>query len=265
MRVSRRTLTSGKVALFAAGVTLAASGCTGTGAAAQGGTEDAGEVVRRAPDVLADAGTSRATTAMQMVTGGTRITIEGRGGFDFAGRTGELRLTLPEGDAVTEVFVPGLLYMKNRGAGVPADKWVRIDVDTLSDGNLVTGGATDPLTAAELLRGVAHAADLGWTDVDGESLRHYRGVTDIAVAAERATGETREQLACAVGGFTDTRVPFDAYLDGQGRLRKVRHQFSFAGGGGGVEVASTVTLEDFGAPVQVVLPDTGEVYAGAVA
>ncbi|WP_052849291.1 hypothetical protein [Streptomyces avicenniae] len=275
---ARRTLRNGTVALLAAGVTLAASGCSGTGAAAEGGggaggAADAREVVRRAPDVLAGSGTSHAFTALRMASGGTRITIEGEGRFDYGERTGELRLTLPEGERVTEVFVPGLLYIKNRGAGVPADKWVRIDTGAVRDGNLVTGGATDPITAAELLRGVTYAADLGWAEVDGERLRHYRGVTDIATAAERATGGAREQLATAVGGFTRTQVPFDVYLDARGLLRKVRHQFSFAGGGGGgggtgpgggVEVASTVTLRDFGAPVDVVLPASDDVFAGAV-
>ncbi|MFR9726279.1 hypothetical protein ACL02R_23370 [Streptomyces sp. MS19] len=272
---ARRTLRNGKVALFAAGVTLAASGCSGTGAAAEGGggAADAREVVRQAPDVLAASGTSHAFTALRMASGGTRITIEGEGAFDYGERTGELRLTLPEGGPVTEVFVPGLLYMKNRGAGVPEDKWVRIETDAVRDGNLVTGGATDPITAAELLRGVAYATDLGWSEEDGERLRHYRGVTDIAAAAELATGGVREQLATAVGGFTRTRVPFDVYFDARGLLRKIRHQFSFAGGGGSgggeaeatVEVASTVILRDFGAPVEVALPASDDVFEGAVA
>ena len=249
--------------LLAAGLALAVCGCSRTGAAAQ--RHDVREIIRQAADVLVAAGSSQAATAMQMASGGTRITLHGEGGFDYARRLGELRITLPEGRPVTELFVPGELYMKNRGAGVPADKWVQVDVTTLPDGNLVTGGATDPITAAELLRGVAHAADLGESEVNGERLRHFRGVTDIAAAAERASGEWREQLAVAVGGFTEQDVPFDAYFDEHGLLREVRHQFSFARGTEGVAVASTVTLYDFGTPVRIVLPEPGEVYAGAVA
>ncbi|MGK5530115.1 hypothetical protein [Streptomyces sp. URMC 129] len=264
--------TAGCAGLLAA--LLAVAGCSGTGAAAEderagkknGGGAGAEEVIRRAADLLARSGTSQAHTAMQMASGGTRITIHGEGGFDYGERVGELRVTLPEGGPVTEVFVPGLLYMKNRGAGVPPDKWVRVDVDSLPDGNLVTGGATDPITAAELLRGVRTAADLGEATVHGETLRHFRGVTDIAAAAEAApTEQSREQLAAAVDGFTRTEVPFDAFLDEQGLLRKVRHQFSYAGDAQGVDVASTVTLYDFGVPVTVALPDAGDVYAGAVA
>ncbi|MGP3972327.1 hypothetical protein [Streptomyces sp. 6N223] len=260
----------------AASAALAACvcGCSGTGSAAEDGeTAEALEVVRRAADVLAEAGSSRTRTAMRMASGGTNVTISGEGGFDYGERVGELLLTLPvPSEPVTEVFAPGLLYMKNRGAGVPRDKWVRIDVTTVADGNLVTGGATDPITAAELLRGARSASDLGEARVNGDPVRHYRGVTDIAAASQAASGEAGEQFAAAVAGegFTETEVPFDAYLDERGVLRKVRHQFSFAregGRGGGVEtveVASVVVLYGFGAPVGVAMPDEDEVYAGTV-
>ncbi|WP_243744759.1 hypothetical protein [Streptomyces hainanensis] len=263
--IAARSRLAGCVGLLSAVLTSAVSGCSGTGAAADGAARrQAAEAVRQVPEVLAESGSSQATTDMRMASGGTWITIHGEGGFDYAERRGLLRIALPEGEPVTEVFVAGELYMKNRGAGVPSDKWVRVDVTTLPDGNVVTGGATDPITAVELLRGVSYAADLGFTEVDGETLRHYRGVTDIAAAAEAAPGAAGEQLAAAVDGFTDTEVPFDAYLDDQGLPRKIRHQFSFARGGESVDVASTVLLYDFGAPVRVELPDPGQVYTGTI-
>jgi hypothetical protein len=258
---------------------LAVGGCSGTGSAAEDGEGREGpagalETIRRAADVLAEAGSSQARTAMRMASGGTRITISGEGGFDYGTRVGELLLTLPvaeraarpAGERVTEVFTPGELYMKNRGAGVPADKWVRVDVTTVSDGNLVTGGATDPITAAELLRGARSVSDLGEVTLNGEVVRHYQGVTDIAAASDAASGPAGEQFAAAMAGdgFTRTRVPFDAYLDEHGLLRKVRHRFSFARAGEGVDVASTVVLYGFGTPVDVTMPRAGEVYAGTV-
>ena len=207
-------------------VVLTTGGCSGSGTAAEDGpgavVEDAraADQVRRAADTLAGAGSSKARTSMEMATGGTRVTIRGEGLYDYRKRLGRLKVLLPPdpaGDTVrrpiTELLAPGALFMKNRGAGVPPDKWVRIEVTALPDGNVVTGGATDPITAAELLRGVSYAADLGFTEVDGQTLRHYRGVTDIAVAAEAASGASGEQLAAAVDGFTHTEVPFDAYLD----------------------------------------------------
>ncbi|MDT0270379.1 hypothetical protein RM844_29315 [Streptomyces sp. DSM 44915] len=256
-------------------VVLAVSGCSGTGSAASDGSagDDPLTRVRQAADQLVEAGSSRARTAMRMASGGTQLTIHGEGAFDYTRGLGELSVSLPPdpGGArspgpVTEVFAPGELFMKNRGAGVPADKWVRVEVAGVPDGNLVTGGATDPITAVELLRGARRADDLGEASFDGEPVRHYRGVADIAVAAEVApAAPTREQLAAAVAGFTSTEVPFDAYLDEAGAPRRVQHRFSLAQGVRAVEVTSTVTLFGFGVAVEVTLPEPADVYWGAVA
>ncbi|MET7757261.1 hypothetical protein ABZT27_21535 [Streptomyces sp. NPDC005389] len=227
--------------------------------------------VRNAPDALTKAGTSKASTSMEMAAGGTRVTIRGEGGYDFRRRTGRLQVVLPKDAAgtsehrpITELLTPGALYMKNRGAGVPADKWVRVDTTTLDDGNLVTGGATDPAAAAELLRGARQVTYVGEVDLAGVKVSHYRGVADIAHAARVAAPQLRGALAAAAKGFTTDTVPFDAYLDGEGRLRKVRHQFSFSNEGRTVAVASTTLLYGFGVPVQVTLPDRRDIYAGKI-
>ncbi|MDV9191516.1 hypothetical protein R6L23_25465 [Streptomyces sp. SR27] len=234
-------------------------------------TGDPALVVRNAAEVLTRAGTSKATTSMEMAAGGTRVTIRGEGGYDFRRRTGRLQVVLPKDAAgtsehrpITELLTPGALYMKNRGAGVPADKWVRVDTTTLDDGNLVTGGATDPAAAAELLRGVREVAYLGEVDLAGVKVSHYRGVTDIARAARFASPQLRGALAAAAKGFAEDTVPFDAYFDGEGRLRKVRHQFSFSNRGRTVAVASTTLLYGFGIPVEVTLPDRRDIYAGKI-
>ncbi|MEV6648972.1 hypothetical protein [Streptomyces sp. NPDC051219] len=265
------------VALAVAGA-VATSGCSsGADAAAEDRRgADAVDAVRRSADVLAGTGSAKARTSMEMATGGTRVTIRGEGSFDFRQRIGQLEVMLPKDPSgkeghrpITELLAPGALYMKNRGAGVPADKWVRVDTTTLPDGNLVTGGATDPLAAAELLRGARDVTYVGETDLAGTKVLHYRGVTDIARAARVASPQTRSALAAAAKGFSKNAVPFDVYLDEQGRLRKVRHRFSFVNGkgkeGGAVAVASTTLLFGFGAPVKVQLPPARDIFAGKIA
>ncbi|MEU8521817.1 hypothetical protein [Streptomyces sp. NBC_01216] len=232
---------------------------------------DPARTVRAAAEVLARAGTSKASTSMEMATGGTRVTIRGEGAYDFRLRTGRLRVVLPsdatgasEHQPITELLAPGALYMKNRGAGVPADKWVRVDTTTLDDGNLVTGGATDPAAAAELLRGARRVTYVGEVELAGVRVGHYRGVADIGVAARAASPQVRGALTAAAKGFSTDTVPFDAYLDRAGLLRKVRHQFSFANQGRTVAVASTTLLYGFGAPVVVRLPERKDIYAGRI-
>ncbi|WP_225098090.1 hypothetical protein [Streptomyces sp. CoH27] len=253
-----------------------ATGCSNSRAAADDvkGAGDPVAVLRRAADTLDGAGSSKATTSMEMATGGTRVTIRGKGVYDYRHRLGRLTVVLPEDPAgtaehqpITELLAPGALFMKNRGAGVPADKWVRVDTATVSDGNLVTGGATDPYTAAEVLRGTRTAAYVGRTEVGGTPVRHYRGTADLADAARGASAANRAPLEAAAKGFATTEVPFDVYLDDQGRIRKLRQRFSFVNGRQKtpVAVASTTLLYGFGAPTDVRLPRPQDIYAGRIA
>ncbi|MFI6347659.1 hypothetical protein [Streptomyces sp. NPDC050560] len=259
-----------------AGLVSCAAGCSGDGAAEQGSGTVGGsaETVRAAAAVLVEQGTSKARTAMEMASGGTRVTIRGEGVYDYRARTGRLKVLLPpdpggteEHRPITELLAPGALYMKHRGAGVPDDKWVRVDTASLTDGNLVTGGATDPLTAAQILRGAGQVTYVGSVDLAGVRVRHFRGVADLGSAA-RAVGEGSggASLAAAAKGFSRTRVPFDVYLDGDGRIRKLRHRFSYDNGEGArpVEVTSVVLLYDFGAGAEVALPEAAEIYTGRV-
>ncbi|WP_330305608.1 MULTISPECIES: hypothetical protein [unclassified Streptomyces] len=264
------------VAALVAGVMVCGAGCSGGGAAAESGRAGAESVavLHSAAATLERAGSAKARTSMEMATGGTRVTIRGEGVYDFKDQMGRFKVLLPQDPAgadehrpITELLAPGALFMKNRGAGVPADKWVRVDTAGLSDGNLVTGGATDPFAAAELLRGTRTATYVGKTEVAGTPVRHYRGTADLHVAARSASKGQRLALKAAAKGFATAEVPFDAYLDDQGRLRKVRHRFSFVNGQqkGTVAVASTTLLYDFGVPADVRLPDSGDIFAGKIA
>ncbi|WP_369247580.1 hypothetical protein [Streptomyces sp. R41] len=264
------------VAAVAAGLMVCATGCSGGGAAAEDARAgvDSVDVLHRAAATLERAGSAKARTSMEMATGGTRVTIRGEGVYDFRNQMGQLKVLLPQDPAgtdehrpITELLAPGALFMKNRGAGVPADKWVRVDTAGLTDGNLVTGGATDPYAAAELLRGARKATYVGKTEVAGIPVRHYRGTADLDIAAKSASKGQRSALRAAAKGFASAEVPFDAYLDDQGRLRKVRHRFSFVNGQqkGTVAVASTTLLYDFGVPTDVRLPESGDIFAGKIA
>ena len=233
--------------------------------------------VTGAADALLRAGSSHVSTALRTPSGGTWLTITGTGRFDYARGRGEIVLTLPAdpGGAIrhkpiTELFMPGALYMKDRGAGVPDGKWVRVDTTRLADGNLVTGGATDPLAAAELLRGARQVTYVGAERVAGVAVRHYRGTADIAVAAKGASAGERGALGAAAKGFADTAVPFDAWLDGAGRLRQLVERFSFGADGtprdgGSVTVVSTTRYGRFGTPVVVALPHGADIWTGKIA
>ncbi|MEU5714976.1 hypothetical protein AB0G71_04140 [Streptomyces sp. NPDC020403] len=300
MVVRQRRCGGGALAVCAvavAGVMAAGTGCSGTDGAGgdpageravatdraggnpageramatDGVVGDAAAVVRRAAAMLAGAGTAEARTSMETAAGGTRVTIRGQGAYDFRKQLGRIEVVLPKDAAgadahrpITELLAPGALYMKNRGAGVPAGKWVRIDTTVLEDGNLVTGGVTDPMAAAELLRGAGRVAYVGRTELAGVAVRHFRGTADLGRAALAASPSSRGALTAAAKGFGTDAVRFDAYLDDDGLLRKVRHRFSFATGGPAAAVVSTLFLHRFGVPVSVELPRDADIYTGRI-
>lgn len=272
-----------------------ASGCGGPAAGTSAGSTPADaaqtRAVTNAADTLVKAGSSKVVTAMRMASGGTWVTITGTGGFDYAEQRGEVVVLLPkdavgkeEHKPITELMTPGALYMKNRGAGVPAGKWVRVDTTRLPDGNLVTGGATEPLAAAELLRGAEDVTYSGTEQLQGVQVRHFRGTTDIARAARIASPAVRGPLSAAAAGFTVTRVPFDAWLDAQGRLRKLTERFTMSttadgkstdrkgtgtpkstgAAGQDVTVVSTTTYDAFGTPVAVTTPGGTDIWTGKI-
>ncbi|MEU5058468.1 MULTISPECIES: hypothetical protein [unclassified Streptomyces] len=270
-------------AVAAVGLMGLATGCSAAEADNESPAESAA-AVHDAADRLVREGSSKARTSMEMASGGTRVTIRGEGVYDYRAHVGQLKVVLPQDPSgaeehrpITELLAPGALYMKNRGAGVPADKWVRVDTATMSDGNLVTGGATDPLAAAELLRGARKVTYMGESELDGTEVRHYRGTVDMAAAARAASPASRQSLTAAAKGFAKDQVPFDVYLDDEGRIRKVRHRFSFVNtkvtaavkGKGGkrevVDVASTTLLDGFGISANIELPDTRDIFAGKIA
>ncbi|MGP3773329.1 hypothetical protein ACTWJ8_21220 [Streptomyces sp. SDT5-1] len=279
MVVQQHGSTSGprvRAAVVSVAVATVVTGVGGCGGGAAGGERngDPTQSVRGAAERLVREGSSRARTSMEMASGGTRVTIHGDGGYDYREGVGELRVRLPQDAAgdeehrpITELLAPGALYMKNRGAGVPADKWVRVDVTALTDGNLVTGGATDPLAAAELLRGAREVTERPETEVAGVPTRHFEGVVDLAAAAKAASPEQKGALAAAAKGFRKRQVPFDVYLDEAGLIRKVVHRFSFANGERKKDVAvtSTTLYRAFGKPVEVRLPAKRDIFAGKVA
>lgn len=259
---------------LAVALASAAAGLTGCSDQAAGAQDRlSADPVYRAADVLSGAGSSLARTTTRLEGGHNAVTVQGTGGFDYRRRLGRLTVVLPgqqpagtsAAAPITEVLAPGALYMKNRAQGVPPGAWVRVDTARLPDGELVTGGVTDPMAAAEVLRGARSVAFVDEQVLDGVQVRHYRGTADIARAARLSAGQDRSALQAEAGGLASRSVPFDVYLDGQGRPREVREVFTFRTAQGlDRTVTATTELYGFGAPVQVRVPGPGEVYSGKI-
>lgn len=115
-------------------------------------SDDPLTAVRGAADVTGRSGSAQAATQLTTESGQKKASFTGSGGYDYVKRVGRLEVAVPPGAATTgkvvEVVLPGVVYLQNSGAKVPAGKWVKLDVRQLADGNLISNGATDPATAA---------------------------------------------------------------------------------------------------------------------
>lgn len=227
--------------------------------------------MRNAADITGRTGSAHTATELVTESSEKKAAFTGTGGYDYVKRIGRLEVQVPPGAATTgkivEVVLPGTVYLQNSGAKVPEGKWVKLDVRQLPDGNLVSGGATDPATAAGALRGAQKADAVGTETVDGVPLHHYRGTLDLAKAADATGGRGGDGLRVGAQTFTAKEVPYDAWLDDQGRLHKVVEVFTFAGVAGSkeakdqVKVTSTTSLTDFGKPVEAAEPPASDIYA----
>ncbi|GAA5007134.1 hypothetical protein [Kitasatospora paranensis] len=272
MKKPKTVRTAAVTAVLAAALSACSSGGGQTqNASADQLAADPLTAVRAAADITGRTGSARTTTQLTTESGSKKAVFNGTGGYDYVKRIGRLEIDVPAGAATTgtikEVVLPGTVYLQNTGAKIPAGKWVRLDVRQLPDGNLVSSGATDPASAAGALRGADSADLVGTETVDGVELKHYKGTLDLAKAAEATGGRGADGLRMAAQTFTHKQVPYEAWLDAQGRLRKVVETFGFAGVAGSKEakdqvtVVSTTSLADFGKPVEAAEPAASEIYS----
>ncbi|MEY9876094.1 hypothetical protein ABH931_005601 [Streptacidiphilus sp. MAP12-33] len=233
--------------------------------------------VRAAADITGHNGSIQDVTTLHTVAAKKQMLLHGTGVYDYSSHLGRVEVTVPAGSGtapagkLTEIVSPGLVYLQNSGAKVPAGKWVKLSVQQLGDGNLVSSGATDPASAADALRGAETAQLVDSATVNGVVLKHFRGTLDLTAAAKATGGPSSQGLALAAHTFTVKKVPYDVWLDEHGRINKIVEVFTFAQVPGStaakdqVVVTSTSVFSGFGTPVQVAVPSDADIVAPSAA
>lgn len=256
-----RTLIRGAGLVGGAAALLATAACGGSGDSAR-----AVAAVRDAASSTDTVRTSEVSSTVTMAAGGSTTVMRGVGVFDYTHRIGEIRLAVPPSidrtGEVDEVITADALYLHHGSV----DGWAEVPVRELTDGDAISAGLTYPALAAAMLRGVTDGAmDLGKDTVDGVAVTHYRGVLDLHDAAASA-GPYRDALLAAARAFVGGVVPFDAYVDNSGKLRRFVGNYSYylPRNKQLVSINAQTDLLRFGTPVTIQAPKTATVATGII-
>ena len=234
------------------------------------------ETLVDAPDKTLSERTSSIDIVVEMGGGRRAGAFRGQGVFDYRDQQGRLRfdvaqfgLTGSRGRAAMLLFRE-LVYVK-LPIDVPelgARPWVKIDVNRLGEqaglGSLGQLQNSDPSTYVRLLRSASGKVEEEGTEkVRGVETTHYKTELDL----DEAKPQMPPEVARIIDQLGTSKLPTEAWVDGEGRLRRLRDIVDLAEvkapapGGEALEGTVTTTYEfhDFGVKVDVAPPPPDQV------
>jgi hypothetical protein len=243
-------------------------------------------------DPVASAASKTVDTTSSRVEFTATMSIEGVGGMAFSGsgifdgrtRSGamNMRFTLPAAaqaqlgaaDPTMQMIMDGrnglVMYMRSpMFKTVAADKWLKIDMEKLAKKEgvdlsaLMNANQADPSESLRMLMASTDAHPIGYDRVRGVFTTHYKLNIDLARLTKdnkqlRKTFESVRKLT-GISSF-----PAEAWIDDQGRVRRLKIDMSFnSPTGSAFTMSMTEELYAFGVKVNVRPPAASEVIDAA--
>ena len=251
-------------------VLLALAAALLAGACGSGGG-DAAERVRAAADRTLAEGSARVALNLTFSISAVSADVSGEGVVDLDQRRGSFTLDLGSlgmglGGEVEAVLDRGGIFVKAPavlGGGKP---WLKVDLAALGAQLGVDIGALGGLQSADLSqalafleRGASGMAKVGSERVRGADTTHYRGTLDLGQVAADLPEDARASVDAAVAALGTMTVPADVWLDGDGRMRKVRLAVESGPKGAPATGAIEFELYDFGVQADVAVPPADQV------
>lgn len=273
----------GRLALPAAAAALAfaLAGCGGGGGEKKG-TDPEGptlSTVALAATKTADAGSARFSFSMTTkgVQGTTQaFSLTGEGAFDYESQRGSLTLDIGAladtlgpgaGSEIEIIFDGAIIYLRfpflteQLGQGKP---WLKLDLVALGTergldlGQLAQLNRGNPTQALNYLRAAGDFTKAGEEDVRGAATTRYRGTIDLRKALELVEGEQRAPVQEVIDEAGLTELPAEAWVDGDGFLRKMKLEYAKLPGLKG-SLTLAMELYDHGGEVDVAPPPAAQV------
>jgi len=241
-------------------------------AGAAGAVDSGGDLarIRKSGDELAKAGGAkfRGTTSSGGGSNGSTVTFDGS--LDFKSRAAEYSVDaaaigLQGTGKVRTLVAGGVLYLSLDAVGgvdpssspdLAGKKWLKLDPKVFGGGGQI--GQSDPNGSLDALRGVkGNVKRVGTEKVRGTNTTRYRVTIDADQAVNSAPEAQRDEVRNSIGTLGSKTIPADVWIDGKGRLRKVRLHVAAST----TTTKGSVTFEYFalGAQVNVEAPPANEV------
>jgi hypothetical protein len=146
--------------------------------------------------------------------------------------------------------------------------WAKIDLlkaakSSNADINQLSG-SLDPTNQLDQLRAVGQVERVGSDTIRGTETTHYHAVVDLKKALRLKPRKARARLRQSIDQLEkqthSTKLPIDAWIDGQKRLRRMTADFAHVG-------SMRMDLYDYGSGLQVAVPparQTADITAQAI-
>jgi hypothetical protein len=200
------------------------------------------------------------------------IEMTGKGVEDASRRSGHFTFESPLTGTMEMVSDDLTMYMRSDlfAAALGGKEWMKIDMKraTASFGLDLGGSGQVGQSAAEqlrMLRAVSgDVSEEGQEQVAGTETTHYSATVDLRRYPDVMPEEQREAARKGVERLIEltgqSEVPMDVWIDGEERVRRMTWKQSMRQGP--VEVKMDITAEylRFGVPVDIDVPDDGDVF-----
>ncbi|WP_370326301.1 hypothetical protein [Euzebya sp.] len=176
---------------------------------------------------------------------------------------GNATATLPGADGTEQSFDMVLddtvIYYRFPSEVLPAPtEWVSVDTEAtpIPGFEALQQGADDPAVQFAFLSAAEDVREVGTEQVAGVDTTHYRYTVDFSSGLESLEGEAREALEQLQAQLGDDTITAEVWIDGDDRVRQQRQTVEVQGAG---EVVTTITFDDYDAPLDVQVPAADQV------
>lgn len=215
---------------------------------------------------------SAKVSSVETITGAGRTfqVLQISGATDWAHKLSSMSMSA-RGRTVMEIRqVDGVTYMSSPAASLPGGAhWVAIRPSDLpGDVGSATLGTNDPSNGLKFLSAVNGNPKVAGTEViDGVQTTHYTFTLDIRKSLEQAAKAAQalggsaaaSPLSDASGMLELSKLPGEAWIDGQGRVRRFQFTIEQSADGQTIKVVDVMNFTDFDAPVTVAKPSASDV------